>query len=182
MPRGELEVMGEVDRLLSPLQPGVRNRVIRWAAEKYTSPSPPVVLSSALPGLRAQQGQGPELPGIARLQGGRLRLTVRDLKARNTNDAAVRIAHIALLAWEQLTGRSEASSRKLLVPLLREWRAYDGNTRRAVAACKGIVRNGDTVALDAHAHRDAEVYVHDVLDPSKMGTWRPGSTRRRARR
>ncbi len=179
MPKGELEVMADVDRMLSVLDPEVRSRVVRWAAEKYTTLLQ--VPAGATP-VQGRQLHGGELAGIARLQAGRLRLTIRDLKARNTNDAALRLAHIILFAHEQLTGRPEASSRNVLVPLLKEWRAYDGNTRKALAACRGIVRNGDTVSLDVHARRDAEGFVREVLDPSKSGAWSPGSTKRRARR
>ncbi len=174
MPTAELEAMHKIDALLSVLETDVRGRVIRWAAEKYAALQPVAV--STRP--RSAPALSQELPGVAKLQDGRLRLTIRDVKARNTRDAAVRLAHIILLAHEQLTGKADVSSRAVLVPLLREWRAYDGNTRKALARCKGIVRNGDSVSLDIHARREAEGYVRDVLDAEKVGAWSPGARRR----
>jgi hypothetical protein len=114
-----------------------------------------------------------ELPGVARLtDAGELRITARDLKAKSGLDAAVRLAHVAIYAHERLTGQP-LSSRKGLTPLLKEWRLYDGNARARLAKERGIIRSGDSLTLDAHARRDAERYVEEILNEELTGQWRP---------
>ena len=114
-----------------------------------------------------------EVEGIARLtDNGELKITARDLKARSGLDAAVRLAHIAIYAHEQLTGQP-LSSRKGLTPLLQQWRVYDGNARSKLAKERGIIRSGDNLTLDAHAKRDAERYIEEILSDDAPGQWRP---------
>jgi hypothetical protein len=114
-----------------------------------------------------------EIPGVARLNdSGDLHITIRDLKARSGLDAAVRLAHVAIHAYHQMTGQALSSS-KGLTPILKSWRIYDGNTRARLAKEKGIVRTGDDLSLDAHAARDAQRFIEEILDPSIDGTWRP---------
>lgn len=128
-------------------------------------------------------GDVTELPGIACLQDdGTFKLTARDLKATSTINAAIRVAHVAVLAYEQLTGEKQVSSRKVVVPALREYRAYDSNTRTALARHKGIIRKGDLLSLDAHSRQDAEQFVREILDPETHGTWTPRSAGRRRSR
>jgi hypothetical protein len=111
------------------------------------------------------------MPGIARLSdSGDLHLTVRDLKARSGLDAAVRLAYVAIYAYQKLAGRA-LSSPSGLTPLLKSWRLYDGNTRARLARDKGILRNGDDLSLDAHATRDAERFVQEILDDGIEGRW-----------
>jgi len=120
-----------------------------------------------------QPAQENEIAGIARLtDSGELKITIRDLKARSGLDAAVRLAHVAIYAYEKLTGAA-FSSRQGLTPILREWRLYDGNSRSRLAKEKGILRDGDELRLDAHSRRDAEKYITEILDASMEGTWRP---------
>jgi hypothetical protein len=123
---------------------------------------------------------GQELPGIARITDAGLEVTVRDLKARSANDAAIRLAHIAILAKEKLTGTKTLSSRNELLPILKEWRAYDGNTRVALANHRGIHRDGDQLSLDAISRREAQKYIDEILDESIQSTWNPTGRARKA--
>lgn len=163
-----------------------RARVISYVLARYMpalADSRVVVGRSALTGspsadatVRASIGVPPstnEIAGIARLtESGDLHLTIRDLKARSGLDAAVRLAHVAIYAQRQLTGQP-LSSAKGLTPILKIWRVYDGNTRTRLAKDKGIIRSGDDLSLDAHATRDAERFIQEILDPAIEGKWRP---------
>ena len=113
-----------------------------------------------------------EIPGIAKVtESGELKITIRDLKASSGLNAALRIAHIAIHACESLLDRG-MSSRNELTPILKQWRVYDGNTRAKIGADKGILRDGDTLTLDAHARRLAEQFIDDVLNPDVEGKWK----------
>lgn len=134
-----------------------------------TSPAGSVAPIAALTQPKTER----EIPGIARLsEAGDLKITVRDLKARSGLDAAVRLAHVAIYAYERLSGGQALSSSRGLTPILREWRLYDGNTRTRLAKEKGVLRDGDELRLDAHSRRDAEKYVEEILDASVEGKWR----------
>jgi hypothetical protein len=114
-----------------------------------------------------------EIPGIAHVTDtGEMKITVRDIKAKNARDAVVRLSHIAIWAHEKLTGQP-LSSRKGLTPILKEWRIYSGNARSWLANNKGFIRSGDSLMLDAHARRDAEAYAADVVNDEITGTWKP---------
>jgi hypothetical protein len=179
----EVEAIAAVSRVLSKLaDPDARGRVISYVLARFAgairpaaATAPPSPRAPSTAGVAEVQGTGTkELDGIARLgEDGSLRLTVRDLKANSTNDAAVRLAHVAIYAHEYLTGGQPLSSKGILTPLLKEWRVYDGNTRARLAREKGIIRNGDMLNLDAHARRDAERYVKEILEASVEGSWKP---------
>lgn len=125
------------------------------------------------------QLHGNELPGIALLtDSGDFKLTVRDPKAKNTNDAAVRLALVAIHTYCQLSREKTASSKRIVKPILENWRAYTGNTRRALAQHPGILRDGDALSLDHHATVEAENIIHDIKDPSVEGTWKPTNGQR----
>lgn len=114
-----------------------------------------------------------EIPGIACINDvGELKITARELKAKSGLDAAVRLACIAIYAHEKLTGQPISSS-KVLTPILRAWRLYDGNTRARLAKERGIIRSGDTLSLDVHARLDAERFIKEILDPEVEGQWKP---------
>ncbi|HEX5078913.1 MAG TPA: PAS domain-containing protein, partial [Geminicoccaceae bacterium] len=103
-----------------------------------------------------------ELPGVACLsETGEFRITAHDLKAKSGLDAAVRLAHVAIYAYERLTGRP-LSSRKGLTPLLKAWGLYDGNTRARLAREPGIVRSGDDLSLDRQARQTAERLIEEL--------------------
>lgn len=178
------------DALLEVPDFDARRRVLsyvlaRFAPDAVAEPTHSPVPAAPTPrlpmaGAAAHQGAASsthsgehEIPGIARLSDvGELKMTVRDLKARSGLDAAVRLAHVAIYAYERLSGGQALSSSKGLTPILREWRLYDGNTRTRLAKEKGIVRDGDALRLDAHSRRDAEKYVEEILDPNVEGKWR----------
>jgi hypothetical protein len=128
---------------------------------------------AAIPPATAAASGQQEVPGIARLTDtGDLRITIRDLKARSGLDAAVRLALVSIYAHEKMTGQP-LSSRKNLTPILKEWRLYDGNTRARLSKERGILRDGDSLSLDAHARRDAERFVEEISDPEVKGEWKP---------
>ena len=185
--RTELDAMRIVGEALNSLSDAdARARVLAWAASHFSIVHTPPVRRQQRSAFNSGGGsteetEDRELPGIARMTEKGFELTVRDLKARSTTDAAIRLAHIVIYAYEKLTGEKTVSSRKVLLPILKEWRAYDGNTRPALANHKGIHRDGDNLSLDAISRNDAETYINEVLDDSVHGTWNPkGRPARRA--
>jgi hypothetical protein len=181
----EIAAMAVISSALSSLADGeARQRVISYVLARY-SPS----LSSSIPvpatrvgtsssgysgsAAKASSNGIGEIPGIAMLtEAGDLRITVRDLKARSGLDAAVRLAYVAIYAYQKLVGQPLPSP-SVLTPLLKTWRLYDGNTRARLAKDKGIFRSGDDLSLDAHATRDAERFIQEILDDGVEGSWRP---------
>jgi hypothetical protein len=127
--------------------------------------------------------QEKEFPGVGLITDtGEFKLTVRDPKAKHTNDAAVRLALVTIYVYCKLTGEKAVSSKKIVKPILEDWRAYTGNTRPVLARHKGILRNGDALSLDQHAKREAESYIKDIRDDSVTGAWRStGAASRRSR-
>ena len=178
----EIEALGKIEAIFETIdEEGARDRILRWMISKYSSSG-----NLGLPNINWQEVKanlgggispevaGNEIPGIAQLTAsGGLRLTVRDAKAKSANDAAVRLAHVVICAYQQLTGDEFVSSKKILIPILKEWRAYNGNTRGALAAHKGILREGDQLSLDHHAKQDAEKFMREILDDSTEGKWNP---------
>jgi hypothetical protein len=185
----EIEALKMVDKALSGLDAeDARNRVLEWANAKYGRPlsnAPRAGMREGTPASPTQPNapwspsvEGRELPGIAMLSdSGQFQLTVRDPKAISTNDAAARLALVAIYAYCKLTGETSASSRKIVKPVLDSWRAYTGNTRVLLAHHQGIIRNGDALSLDQHAKREAEEYIQEILDDSKQGRWQPAGGR-----
>jgi hypothetical protein len=177
----EIMALQKCTEALEPLEDAACKRVIAFLNNRYSFSSPPT--KEPTNNLRSATQQSlsdaNQIPGIA-LRGpdGGVKITARDLKAKSANDAAVRLAHIALLAHAELTGEQWASAKGTLVPLLKAWRVYDGNTRGAIAAEKGIVRNGDKISLDVHAEQQARVYISDVLDEKVKGSWTPNGRKR----
>lgn len=104
---------------------------------------------------------------------GSIRVIARDLKAKSRNDAAIRLVHLIVYANEVLNGQTKTSSKKLVLPVLREWRAYDPNVRGAIANHQGIKRDGDLLSLDIHSKRDAATYIEQIRDESTKGSWSP---------
>ncbi|MFY9317530.1 MAG: hypothetical protein WAO95_18480 [Burkholderiales bacterium] len=177
----EVMAITAITAALSKLSdPDARRNVLSYINARYLGKAPGA--TDSLPLFTTAVASAPvavvettqrELPGVARLTDtGELRITARDLKAKNALDAAVRLAHIAVYAHERLT-QKPLSSRKGLTPLLKEWRVYDGNTRARIAKERGIIRSGDSMSLDTHARRDAERYIDDILNEETTGIWRP---------
>jgi hypothetical protein len=167
-----------------------KERVLRWAMAKFLN-APQAQGVGA--GIRQQPKKhaGPldedddndSMVGIAELtQSGELRITARDLKATSTNDAAIRLVHIAAYAYEALTGNNQVSSPDIVVPILREWRAYNGNTRTAIKNERGIIREGDKLRLDQHAKESAKEFISEIKNPEQKGTWNPEAQRKRRSR
>ncbi len=181
----EIEAFPKISEALGAIEDdAARDRVLRWAILKYGQKTKQELQLETIPSAPAARpvttARGNEIPGVAKLMdSGELKLTVRDLKAKSTNDAAIRLAHIAIYAYETLTGEASVSGRKVLVPLLRKWRAYDGNTRAVLAKQKGLVRQGDQVSLDEFARQDAERFIEEIRDSGLQGSWQPGSNTKR---
>ena len=176
----ELEAMRVIGTALADLDPGARVRVLTWIGSHFAIGTPPTQLPArGLQMVGATTEVETEIPGIARVTEAGLEITVRDLKAKSALDASIRLAHVVLLAKEKLTGAKTVSSRKEL-PILKQWRLYDGNTRVALGQHKGIHRNGDDLSLDAISRRDAEMFIQQVLDDSVLGSWNPNGRPRKA--
>jgi hypothetical protein len=176
----ELEAMKTAGKAIEALPDSdARGRVLAWLASRFGVTGFEARRADLRPAGtvgRPSEPVGGEIPGIARLTtDGNLEITVRDLKAKNTIDAAIRLAHVVIYASEKLNGEAAVSSRRVLTPILKEFRAYDGNTRTALAGHKGIRRNGDLLSLDLIAKKEAERYVIEILDASINGTWNPSA-------
>lgn len=178
----EIAAIAAISSALSKLADSEeRRRVLtyvlaRYLPEGYTpsaQPSAQPVTSMAPSPVAVIEHTQRELPGVARLTDtGDLRITARDIKAKSGLEAGVRLAHVAIYAHERLTGKP-LSSRKGLTPLLKEWRLYDGNVRARLAKERGIIRSDDSLSLDAHARRDAERYIDEILNDELHGQWKP---------
>ena len=181
----ELDCMRVVEEALQALSDeAARSRVASWVAAKYAIVSPTKMHGRTEEKADSRRGEisvtPGEIPGIAKLsQSGELQLTVRDFKAKSTNDAAVRLIHIVIWATTKLTGETSVSSKGVIVPLLKKYRCYDGNTRTAIARDKGLVRDGDQLSLDFHAEQFAKKVAEEILDSATEGKWKPGSAKRR---
>ena len=178
MSYSEIDALKAVDDALSKVGEVEQVRVLRWAFEKYGGEEKIPQAKGIDNQLDAVEEKIPvhsnEIAGIARLdKAGKFYLTVRDIKAKHTNDAAIRLAHIVIFAYQKLTGEESVSSKKVVMPLLRQWRSYTGNTRKALSRHKGILRNGDELSLDAHSMNDAEKFIEDALNESLIGKWKP---------
>jgi hypothetical protein len=180
----EIEAMTKIEAVLKDLQEDERQRVLQWAVAKHSSRTAPINTPPQHVALASQQiaGGGKEIPGIAALTPtGEFRLTVRDLKAKSTNDAAVRLAHITIWAYQELTGEQSVSSKGVLLPILKKWRAYSGNTRLELGKQKGILRHGDSLSLDMHSVSTARKFSDEVRDDTIVGTWAPQATNKKKR-
>ena len=186
----ELECMGRADEAIRSLEDeATRSRVVSWLAAKYLGGAVTTGGTPGAPPSANTSNAGPvevhanQIPGIAKLSpSGEVQLTVRDFKAKSANDAAVRLVHVVIWATAKLKGEPSVSSKNVIVPLLRKYRCYDGNTRGAIASDKGLVRDGDTLSLDFHAEQHAEKVVAEILDAGSEGKWKPGSSKRRVAR
>lgn len=180
----EIDSMKKVANALDTLEADARQRVLDWALAKYGLVDKRALQAPKKDGpLKVEQkADGKELPGIGLINdSGEFQLTVRDPKASNTNDAAIRLALVTVYAYMELTGENGVSSKKVVKPTLEKWRAYTGNTRAILAKHRGLLREGDILSLDVHAKREAQAYINDVLDDAKTGTWQ-ASKPKQARR
>jgi hypothetical protein len=177
----EIEAMAKVGAALETVvDVQARARVLRWANEKFGFvPTTTPLSTKAVRGV-ATSGTGAELPGIGVMgEGGNVRFTIRDPKAKSARDATTRLAYVAIHATEMLTGKKGASRKSAVVPLLKHWRVYDGNARQFLARDKGILKNGDDLTLDGHAQKDAARYMEEMQDSNLSGSWKPGNSSRK---
>lgn len=189
----EIHAMALINEALKNLDDEQTKRVVAWAKAKFRLEIPQAAVaeptSEVRPASRVPSGpvmvhqDTKEIPGIATLNSeGGLHLHVRDFKAKSANDAALRILHVAAWAWYTLTGERGVSSRLIIKPALEDHRVYNGNTRKAIKAHRGIRREGDLIFLDAHALREAEEFVAQILDDAVKGVWSPAQSTRRTRK
>ena len=193
MPSTELQAMVAIEDALSGISDASeRDRVLQWAVAKFGTDLPVRAGGSE----RRQEDRGDvkplsgsvdvienEVPGIAVLEpGGTLRFTIRDIKATSANDAGVRLALVAAYVHEKLTGNPEMSRRKVLNPLLEDWRIYNGNIRQAISEHRGIIgkERGDSIRLDSHAKEEAEKLIAEIRDQNTKGRWSPSAVGRKA--
>jgi len=176
------QALGAIDELPT------RIRVLNWAMSRFGSlgaPTPPPgTPPEQRPQVQVPQPAQPvtekDIPGVAQLSGeGEVKITIRDLKASSTNDAAKRLVLTAIRAHERLKGVRQVSSREVIVPLMRDYRVYTGNTRTVIKNYKGIIRDGDMLSLDVHAREEADRFLEEITDPEKRGTWKPGTRSKR---
>ena len=124
-----------------------------------------------------------EIPGIAiKNTDGSIQFTFRDIKAKSAADAGIRITLLAALVHEKLTGQEELSRKKILNPLLEDWRVYDGNLRDAINEHRGIINTRTTIKLDSHAKDEAKKIIQEVLDDSIVGKWNPSNVSKSTRK
>lgn len=116
-----------------------------------------------------------EIPGIACLNDNdEVEFTLRDIRAKSANDAAVRLVHIAILVYSELKGETSVPA-KIIARLLNDHRCYDGNTRAAIARCKGIIKDKDhRRSLDAPARDEAQRIVMEIQLGRGPDIWKPG--------
>jgi len=162
------------------------DRVLRWALDRFGMGGMPPAVGQKKGKLDNNviiaEGEvdTKEIPGIAILsEDGQFRLTVRDLKAKNLKDAAIRLVHVAIRAYTKLTGKTTAPSKNVILPLLKDWRVYDGNTRVAISRHKGVLRKGDEMSLDFHSQNDADQFIEEILDENVKGAWSPAGKGRK---
>ena len=171
MASDELEAMQSIEKALEKMADDeARKRALVWACSRYglpmdKAPNPPddSNASSSASGARktvARASGDTEISGIAVLDSdGNLTFTLQDVKAKSALDASIRLTLVAAYVHEKLTGNPEMSRKKVLVPLLTDWRIYDGNTRQAIVRHRGIIRKGrSALKLDSTAKRGANVY------------------------
>lgn len=178
----EIKALIEINSAFADLEPEAVERVLEYVAKKHGitksfskrhEGSQEQVKNDPLSGISLSES---EIPGIATLSdSGQFKLTVRDFKAKNTRDAAIRILLVTVWSYMKLTNDPSVSSKLVVKPQLEAFRAYSGNTRQAIADHRGIIRNGDALSLDAHARDEAEKYVEEILDDSISGSWKPSS-------
>jgi len=178
----ELECMRSMDEAIqSVADESARARILGWLFAKYgIANSPNGTSSKTNSQMIGTTVAGNQIAGIAKVSAdGDLQITIRDLKARSANDAALRLLHVLVWASGKLTGQQSVSSKAVIVPWLKRYRCYDGNTRGVIAQDKGILRDGDLISLDFHAEQRAEKFVEEILDPAVEGKWKPGGAKKR---
>lgn len=182
----EIDAMSKINDALNSIPDNeTRFRVLSWANNKFGNSEVSLFATNSKEDNVTKDtseisASEQEIPGIATIsENGNYNLTIRDLKAQTTNDAAIRLSHIVIYTHQKLTDSTTTSSKKILKPILEQWRAYTGSTRWALKKCKGIIREGDLLSLDIHAKRTAEKYIQEILDDTVVGTWDPHSNKKK---
>ncbi len=151
-------------------------RVFELLIAEFIGAKPPGIPATGKPA--APQLNGKEISGVAHLdEAGKMHLSVRDPKATTTNDAARRLTYVTLRAHELLTTNAKASSKDVVVPILKHWRCYTGNTRPLLAQDKGLHREGGMIWLDGPGKDEADKFIKEIQDSATTGAWNAGNGR-----
>jgi hypothetical protein len=170
-----------ISRVVKVFPDQLHAKVFDLLVAEYLSTEVPVLREKpGAPGAKAQVGKN-EIPGIARLDDkGNFHFTVRDPKATAQADAVKRLTYVAIRSHLLLKkDESGVSRKKVINPILTDWRVYDGNSRPWLANDKGILRDGDLYSLDKHATDEADQFIREILDTKLAGSWKPGATAKR---
>jgi hypothetical protein len=166
----------EISKIATTFPDALQPRVFELLITEFLGAKPaglPSTGKAAAPELNDK-----EISGIAHLdETGKMHLSVRDPKASTTNDAARRLTYVTLRAHELLTGNAKASSKEVVVPILKNWRCYTGNTRMLVAKDKGLYRESGMVWLDGPGKEEADKFIKEIQDATTTGGWTAGNGR-----
>jgi len=186
-PDAELLAMGEIYSIIKGLDPAAQQRVFNWLTSKIGIAAIPVKsedkhpmdarpISSQSINTSTQKG---DLSDVATVTPeGQFHLSVRDLKASNTKDATKRLVYVIIRSYTQLMKTQSVSRKDIINPELLQWRLASGSVRGYIAADKGIIVQGDQLSLDQHALNEADQFINEIQDPSKVGSWKPESGKR----
>lgn len=106
-----------------------------------------------------------EIPGIAYLNDdSEVIFTVQMPQARSANEAAVKLAHVVVHTYDVLKHERWISAPKALIPLLRKYDLYTGNTRKSLANHEGILRQGQQLSLTDAARAEAALIVRRIQE------------------
>jgi hypothetical protein len=112
---------------------------------------------------------------------GKYHLTVRDLKASNSNDAMKRLVYVIIQSYIKLMKTKSVSRKEIINPEIIKWRLQNENKRGYIVSDKGILKDGDQLCLDQHAQNEADQFIQEIENPEISGTWKPESVKRTKR-
>ena len=201
MSEEDLEILAftKMKEALEPLDEEACIRVLDWANRRYLGGS--IVHASA--GQKHTQNKtnsegdlkavaqvstgmtsSSELSDLAEVdEDGSLDLHIRSFKAKNKIDCVNRLVHVVIYLHEKLTGEREIAG-PVINKFLEDWRLYDGNARRFLAAHKGIKVKGTkgaqrTYYLDNPGKKEAEKFISEIRDDSVQGKFDPTKTQKK---
>ena len=190
MPSEEIKAMGAIEDVLGKIKDEETcQRIVKWAVDKYGLGDISILGSgSGIPNQIQQKPVQPnppktpnEIPGIAthNKQDSSMKFTIRDLKAKNAKNAAVRLALVSTYIYEKFTGETTAPRQRILTPLLKDYRINRGSSRAAIIDHKGIIAVGrNNIQLDSHAKIEAENIIAEILSDDVEGGWSPTNVRK----
>lgn len=165
-----------IGKIVTSFPESLHGRVFDVLVGELLGGTPTPHTAAAAAGAKSKV-HGKEIKGIAHIDDqGKFHLSVRDPKAKNTNEAARRLTYVVVRAHEQLTNNGKVSSKDVVVPILEAWRCYTGNTRNILSKDKGIRREGGLLLLDTPAKEEADNFMKEILDDKIEGKWKPSAS------